>query len=581
VTITSSGDFDRVIVDRHVECEMRDGTILRADVYRPDDESRPVLVHRIPYNRQNPMSLTNSMFPPMLAASRGYAVVVQDTRGRFGSDGRFQPFSQEGDDGYDTIEWAANQPWSNGKVGIYGSSYMGVTSLQAVAAAPPHLVTAIAYLTGGNYQDGWVYTGGAFEWLFNLRWAAGPAASELHRLGADEESAQTMRRRLEWIVHEPEEALWHTPTSDVFGEAGEAIPFWGEWMENPEYGPYWEAVDLTRSLVGSTIPTLNVAGWYDPFLFGQLQTWRALRQEGGADVGHELMIGPWDHEAYQSVRSNAAGDRFFGPTAVGGASGLGRVFLGWFDRHLKGTPAEAESAPVRFFHMGPDHWAPAAAWPPTNQGSTLYLRSGGAANTRRGDGLLNAAPPDEDTVDSYLYDPHHPVPTRGGRHLGFRYGRAGVQDQSDVELRDDVLVFTGASLTEPLDVVGAVRLVLHVRSSSPTTDFTAKLVDVAPDGYCANVAEGIRRVSETDGDLRGEGPLEVSIDLWDTAYRFDTGHRVRLEVSSSNFPRFDRNGNVPGNPSTIPESEWVIAAQQVWSGPKFPARLMLGGDGSE
>ena len=568
-------DFKRVIVDRHVECEMRDGTILRADVYRPDDEPRPVLVHRIPYNRQNPMSLTNSMFPPMVAASRGYAVVVQDTRGRFGSDGFFQPFTQEGDDGYDTIEWAAGQPWSNGKVGIYGSSYMGVTALQAVAAAPPHLETAIAYLTGGNYHNGWVYTGGAFEWLFNLRWAAGPAASELHRLGNDDERDLAIRSRLEWIVHEPDEALWHTPIEGVFGEAVEAIPFWREWMENSEYGPYWETVDLTRSLVGTTVPTLNVAGWYDPFLLGQLQVWEALRQEEG--VAHELMIGPWDHEAYQSVRSNAAGDRFFGPTANGGASGLAGKFLGWFDRHLGGVPVEAEPDRVRYFHMGPDTWSTASTWPPEPEVRTLYLGSGGAANSRRGDGLLSLDPAGQDVVDSYIYDPHDPVPTRGGRHLGFRYGPAGVQDQADLELRDDVLVYTGPLLTEPVDAVGAVHLIIHVRSSAATTDFTAKLVDVSPDGYCANVAEGIVRVTVSDGDLTGPDPLSVDIDLWDTAYRFDTGHRIRVEISSSNFPRFDRNGNIAGSPSSTSESEWVSAVQQIWTGPLHPSRLLVGG----
>lgn len=567
-----------MVVDRHVECEMRDGTVLRADVYRPDDdEPRPVLVHRIPYNRQNPMSLTNSMFPPMVAASRGYVVVVQDTRGRFGSDGSFQPFTQEGADGYDTIEWAASQSWSNGRVGIYGSSYMGVTALQAVAARPPHLTAAIAYLTGGNYQDGWVYSGGAFEWLFNLRWAAGPAASEMHRLGLDAETEKDMRRRLEWIVHDPEHALWHTPIADVFGDVAETIPFWSEWMEHPGYGPYWESVDLSRTLVGTTIPTLNVAGWYDPFLFGQLEVWRALRQGSGATV-HELMIGPWDHETYQSVHSNAAGDRFFGPSAVGGASGLGRTFLGWFDRHLRDVPPEAEQAPVRYFHMGPDHWVSTTNWPPAVDSTAMFLRSGGGANSSLGDGTLIDRSPDSEVVDSFIYDPRDPVPTLGGRHLGFRYGRAGIRDQADLELRDDVLVYTGPILTEPVDILGAVRLIVYVRSSAPTTDFTAKLVDVAPDGYCANVAEGIYRVTEADGDLTGPVPVEVCIDMWDTAYRFAAGHRIRLEVSSSNFPRFDRNGNVAGGSAFVPEHEWTTAAQQVWSGPNHPSRLILGGD---
>lgn len=573
--MTQSSEHDRLIIDRNVECEMRDGTILRADVYRPDGGPWPTLVHRIPYNRQNPMSLTNSMFPPTVAASRGYAVVVQDTRGRFGSDGRFRPFAQERDDGYDTVEWAAAQPWSNGRVGIYGSSYMGVTSLQAVAARPPHLEAAIAYLTGGNYQDGWVYTGGAFEWLFNLRWAAGPAASELHRLGLDSEQEEAIRHRLRWIVHHPEEALWHTPVADVFGEAADSIPFWREWMENPGYGQYWQTVDLTSALVGTPIPTLNVAGWYDPFLFGQLQVWEAL-QQGEEQIGHELMIGPWDHEAYQSVRSNAAGDRFFGPTAVGGASGLGATFLGWFDRHLQAVEPESARG-VRYFHIGPDQWTSASAWPPDDEPQIVYMHSGGSANSRLGDGRLSPDPSTLEVVDSYRYDPDDPVPTTGGRHLGFRYGRAGVQDQAALELRKDVLVYTGPRLTDPLDALGPVRVVLYVRSSASTTDFTAKLVDVSPGGYCANVAEGILRVDEAHGDLRSEEPTLISIDLWDVAYRFEVGHRLRVEVSSSNFPRFDRNGNIPGPPMATASADWITADQQVCIGPTCQSRLVIGG----
>ena len=553
---------------------MRDGTVLRADVYRPESGEHPVLVHRIPYNRQTPMALTNSMFPPIIAASRGYAVVVQDTRGRFGSDGCFTPFHDEAADGYDTIEWAAMQPWSNGKVGIYGSSYMGVTSLQAVAAAPPHLVTAISYLTGGNYQNGWVYTGGAFELLFNLRWSAGAAGSELHRFDLDAERLEMIRARLRWIGSRAAEAQSFTPVADVFGEASEVIPFWRKWMNHPRYDSYWEAVDLTKTLAGTTIPVLSVTGWYDAFMVGSLEAWATLQRDAGAN--HQLMIGPWDHESYQSVRNNAAGDRFFGPQAVGGAAGLAETFLSWFDRHLKAgeTPG---SISVRYFHMGPDTWVESAQWPPQPDSQVLYLTSGGSANTSLGNGGLSRFPPDGSVVDSFLYDPGEPVPTRGGRHLGFQYGRAGVQDQADLELRPDVLVYTGPALTQPVDVIGQVKARLQVLSSANTTDFTAKLVDVRPDGYCANVAEGILRLDPTIGDLSGPDPLPIIIDLGDTAYRFDPGHRIRLEVSSSNFPRFDRHGNIDGTPAMTKQEDWVIATQQLWTGADYPSSLSLGG----
>jgi len=577
VTTNAAPAVQRLIVDRHVPIELRDGTTLRADVYRPEQGQYPVLVHRIPYNRQTPMALTNSMFPPLIAAGRGYAVVVQDTRGRFGSDGHFSPFRQEAEDGYDTIEWAAAQPWSNGRVAIYGSSYMGVTALQAVASAPPHLVTAIAYLTGGNYQNGWVYTGGALELLFNLRWSAGPAASELYRLGLSPDEEKAARARLRWISHQPAEALRFTPIEEVFGPAAAAIPFWKEWMEHPRYDDYWSPVDLTTTLENTTIPVLNVTGWYDAFLIGHLQAWATL-QQGPTGVGHELLIGPWDHESVQSVRNNAAGDRFFGPQAVGGAAGLADRFLSWFDRHLK--PGEDQvHAPlaVRYFHMGPDVWREATSWPPETEARILYLGSGGSANTRLGNGLLVPQPPQQPAVDSYVYDPLNPVPTRGGRHLGFQYGRAGVQDQAELELRTDILVYTGAALTTAFDTIGHVRATLHVRSSAPATDFTAKLVDVRPDGYCANVAEGILRVDSALGDLQGGVPLEITIDLGDTAYRFEIGHRVRLEISSSNFPRFDRHGNVEGPPSATRAADWVSGAQQLWTGSSYPSRVSMGG----
>jgi putative CocE/NonD family hydrolase len=580
---TSSGTL---VVERDVACPMRDGAILRADVYRPASGSHPTLITRTPYSKDHPLSVTNLMFPPVVAAERGYAVVVQDVRGRFKSDGFWEPLRCEARDGYDTVEWAARQPWSTGDVGLYGSSYMGVTTLQAVAASPPSLRTAVAYLTGGNYQDGWVYTGNALELLFNLRWAAGQALPELHRFGYSDDQLERARARLRWILDRPDDAMTFTPLEEIFEPLESAASYWREWLRHARYDEYWQSVDLTTSLSDVEIPVLNIAGWYDGFLGGQLKVHALLTGFGagedmdGAATGkpaHELVIGPWDHESYQGMRPNAAGDAFFGPEAVSGAAGLSERILGWFDTWLRSdAPQQPSRAPVRYFHMGPDQWREAATWPPPAPGTSLYLTSAGSANTREGDGRLVVEPAGVDSVDSYLYDPHHPVPTVGGRHLGYGYGRAGVQDQSKVELRPDVLCYTGPLLTDPLDVIGPVRLLLHVRSSAKYTDFTAKLVDVRPDSYCANVAEGIRRIGDDDGDLRGDEPVRVEIDLWDTAYRFAPGHRIRVEVSSSNFPKFDRNGNVVPVPSSSSQDHWKPAVQHVHSGPRHPSVLVLG-----
>jgi putative CocE/NonD family hydrolase len=575
----------RVVVERDVACPMRDGTILRADVYRPESGSHPTLVTRTPYSKDNPLSVTNLMFVPLVAAERGFVVVVQDVRGRFKSDGFWEPILCEGDDGYDMVEWAAQQEWSTGDVGIFGSSYMGATALQALATAPPHLRTAVAYLTGGNYQDGWVYTGNALELLFNLRWTAGQTLAELHRFDFSGAELESARARLRWILDDPDRAMRFTPLEDIFEPLERAVPYWREWLSHPRYDEFWESVDLTKSLAGVDVPVLNIAGWYDGFLGGQLKVYDVLTgrndsdgaRVAGARSAHELDIGPWDHESYQGMRPNFAGDAFFGPEAVSGAAGLSERILGWFDRWLRpDVPQPASSAPVRYFHMGPHQWREAPAWPPPGAGTSLFLTSGGSANSRKGDGRLHAEPGQVEIVDSYVHDPRNPVPTAGGRHLGYGYGRAGVQDQSTIELRPDVLCYTTPQLTAPLDVIGPVRLRLHVRSSAQYTDFTAKLVDVRPDGYCANVAEGILRIGAGGGDLRGEEPVAIEVDLWDTAYRFEPGHQVRLEVSSSNFPKFDRNGNVTPVPSSSAEHDWQPAVQRIHSGPRYPSVLRLG-----
>lgn len=562
-------------IDRNIACPMRDGTVLRCDIYRPALGGRfPVLLNRTPYGKTHPKYVTSLILHPFDAITRGYVVVVQDTRGRYESDGEWTPLHGEAEDGYDTVEWAARQPWSNGDVAIFGSSYMGVTALQAAAAHPPHLHAVVAYLTGANYHDGWVYSGGAFELLFNLRWCAKQALETLNRSALEGKARERALERLLWINDNPEEAVNFTPVEEVFGQAEIVVPYWRQWLRHSSYDDYWRAVDATDAVAAANIPVLNIAGWYDGLLKGQMDLHRAItrrRERYRNSAREELMIGPWDHETYHSVRPTFAGEASFGSHSIGGTPGLGRKVLDWLDGYLRSPqPCDEGRDPVTYFMMGPNEWRTSRTWPPSSREKSMYL-SGGNANSSNGDGkLTDEAPPDQ-SVNKYVHDPRHPVPTIGGRHLGYWYRPSGVVDQAQVEMRPDILVFTSDPFPRDVQLAGQIRVELYVRSSAKSSDFTAKLVDVRVDGYCANIAEGIQRVTlndETDPQL-------VKINLWDSAYVFPTGSKVRLEIASSNFPRFDVNGGLSETPAATHRSDWRSSMQEVFSGAAFPSRVIL------
>jgi uncharacterized protein len=572
-----------VLVERDVMVPMRDGVKLATDVYRPrDGDPWPVLVERTPYNKSFAWFTAGLIVNPLVAVERGYAVVVQDTRGRHGSQGPFEPFLHEADDGYDTVEWAAGQPWSDGAVGVFGSSYLGVTALQAMLAAPPHLKAGVSYLTGANYHNGWTYSGGAFELSFNLWWTSFLAWDALARARLRPRERDATLAALAEVASDWETAARRLPLADI-PAFGKVAPYWREWLEHPSYDAFWERIDQTAKAGGLKAPLLQVAGWFDNFARGHFDLHAAMQGiRGRAKSRSRFVIGPWDHEAYLSVRPTSAGSREFGPTAVGGVTLMSDLALGWFDQWLKGedSSAAADAAPVRYYVMGENRWAGALTWPPKHKPTAWHLRSGGAANSRLGDGALSLAEPGPEPADSFLYDPEDPVPSVGGRTLAPIFGPGGIQDQSDVELRDDVLVYTSPMLTAPVSIAGPVTAVLYVSSSALDTDVTAKLVDVEPDGFCANVAEGIMRARYREGFDRevlltpGE-VVELSVDLWHVAHTFLPGHAIRLEVSSSSFPRWDRNLNCATSPGRAGPDELQAAVQQVHHDPAHRSRLML------
>ena len=358
----------KILVERNVMVSMRDGVQLATDVYRPSDDSvHPVLVHRLPYSKSNASSVGALMINPLTAVDRGYVVIIQDTRGRFKSQGAWVPFVNEGADGYDTIECAARQPWSNGQVGIYSSSYMGVTALQAAVAAPRHLKAAVAYLTGANYFNGWTYSGGALELGFNLSWALNHSWDTLARLELARAERQALTRELTAAVTDLWPMVRHLPLADMPVLRDGVAPFWQEWLRHSAYDEYWKAIDVASRAGEIKVPVLHIAGWYDIFLRGHLDLNLRLQSHANDLVrqNHRMIIGPWDHEAYQGQRKSAAGDREFGPEAISGPALMTDLVLQWFDRWLMGRDTPLVSTPrVRYYLMGDNVWQDTEAWPP-------------------------------------------------------------------------------------------------------------------------------------------------------------------------------------------------------------------------
>lgn len=541
---------------------------------------------RLPYNK-DASGLASNGFDVMRAVQAGYAVVVQDTRGRFASDGRFTPFVHEACDGADTIDWAAGQPWSTGAVGMVGGSYLGATQW-ATASQDPAALRAIApVVTADQYYDGWVYQGGAFQLGFNLWWTLTILApGELRRRRADGDPAAAARLgELIAAADHPDRLFQRLPLRGLPELAGLA-DYYDDWLAHPTYDAFWKASAPREAWTQITVPALNVGGWFDVFLQGTIANYAGMRANGASEEARRrqrLVIGPWAHGAL----SGTFPERTFGITAgIDGAIDLSGLQLQWFDWLLKHEETALDpDRPVRLFVMGPNVWRDEADWPlPQTDYVDWFLHSNGRANTGAGDGTLaTSAPRDDEPSDVYLYDPRRPVPTNGGASFlpGLFIGaNSGPRDQRDIETRADVLCYTSDPLPRPLEVIGPLTVVLHASSSARDTDFTAKLVDVAADGRATSVSDGILR-SRYRESLSAPSPLrpgevyQLPISLGATAIVFAAGHRIRLEISSSNFPRFDRNTNSGGTIAEEGTSDMRPALNQVHHRTGHPSRLIL------
>ena len=528
-----------VAIKNGVEAKMRDGTILRADIYRPKADGKfPVLLERTPYDKQGSRDFA------VKGASRGYVVVVQDVRGRYTSDGDWYPFKNESNDGYDTVEWAATLPYSNGKVGMFGGSYVGATQMLTAIAQPPHLAGICPVVTASNYHDGWTYQGGAFEQWFNESWTSGLAQDTFNRTVEKNTNALNGIWKLPLTAY----PVFELPSAPSGTDLTRSLaPYFLDWLAHPDYDEYWKRWSIEENYPKINVPIFTIAAWYDIFLGGSLRNYVGIKVHGGNEAarrGQRLLVMIGGHAG----SGRKIGDVDFGPAAEFEEDD---ATLNWYDYLLKNATNDFASAkPVRIFVMGANQWREEDDWPlPRARETKYFLHSGGKANSATGDGALSTAAPRSESPDQYAYDPANPAPTVGGplccdaQHL-----KPGPRDQRPVEGRADVLAYSTPVLNEDLEVTGPVRLELFASSSAVDTDFTAKLVDVWPDGFAQNLTEGIVRARYRDSQvhpvLMNPGQTyKFMVDVWATSNVFRKGHRIRLEISSSNFPRFDRNAN--------------------------------------
>lgn len=540
---------ETTIREMGVEIPMRDGVRLSANVFRPAAPARvPAILYRTPYGKGAGITPNYQAF-----VDRGYAVVVQDVRGRHASGGRFRPLEQEGRDGYDTIEWIARQPWSDGRVGMTGGSYLGIAQWKAALLGNPHLKAIFVWVSGSDeYHDRFYSPGGAFKLGHRLLWLH----ENLRRPGYRADFGK-------YVLHLPLRTADRAAT-------GQTLEMYQAAMRHPAYDGYWRGLSTRAQSAKINVPAFVVGGWYDNFVQSDLEGFIALQRRSGV---HRLMIGPWAHD----LRMKFA-EADFGPEAT---VPLRSLQMPWFDQWLKGKDSAALAAPpVRIFVMGVNRWRDEQEWPPARMRPTpYYLASRASANTLRGDGTLSARPPREAPPDRYVYDPRNPVPTLGGAVCcNPKVFPWGPMDQRAVEARRDVLVYTSPPLEHDLEATGPIRVVLYVSTSARDTDFTAKLVDVFPDGRARNLTDGILRLRYRDS-LEKPAPAtpgkvyRVAIDAGVTSNVFLKGHRIRLEISSSNFPRFDRNPNT--GREMAGETELRKAAQTVYHDRERPSHLLL------
>ncbi|HEX7474975.1 MAG TPA: CocE/NonD family hydrolase [Dehalococcoidales bacterium] len=570
---------ESIKLEINVPMKMRDGIVLYADIYRPEKPGKyPAILTRLPYNKSIAFPTGSGYMNPQRFTRAGYAVVIQDVRGTGSSEGEAYFWHQENEDGYDSVEWLAEQPWCDGNVGMYGFSYYGYTQLAAAVAQPPHLKAICPSQTYSiSHSFPFSIRGDKFRLQIHSIWSLMITNLSLLRSNANSKVKKAVAERLMYLVDNIKEQNSFLPIKDspavkIIDELG-MRPLFSDILTHKDDDEYWQKLAGPLPVDKVSVPAYHIAGWYDvDTLPGVLETYQLIKENGGSEVSRrnqKLIIGPWVHTADMS---NRVGELDFGMAASGAVVDMAGIHIRWFDRWLKHKDnGISEESPVRIFVMGDNRWRSENEWPlARTRYIKYYFHSNGRANSHSGDGSLNTAIPAEEPFDSYIYDPRNPVPSH---EMG-----TGAYNQQAVEERTDVLIFSTDPLQSELEVTGPVEVKLFVASSAVDTDFTGKLVDVWPNGRAYNIAEGIVRAAYRDSGmvlkpLKPGEVYEYTISLAATSNVFKVGHRIRVEISSSNFPRWDRNLNT-GHPFGQ-DSEIMLAMQTVYHQGKFASCILL------
>ena len=559
-----------VVIEKDLPATMRDGTVLRADAYRPDATGKfPVLLCRTPYNKERDthVEMCNKL------AERGYVAITQDVRGRFASDGEFRPGfysadTDDAEDGYDAVEWAAALPWSTGKVGTIGNSYCGWTQWELAHTRPPHLAAMLPQGCVANLLDremaGTLRLGRVLWWTVNTL-----SPDRAKRMGVTAFPKNTDEADAFWLERDRSKWLWYLPLMEIPDEVMPGMgQHWRKWLRD-HASDHFGFLEKHEQI---SVPALSTTGWYDQQI-GTIKQFTGMVENGKTEVARQnqhLIVGPWTHTGADWISREGVVD--FGPEAERDYYETADL---WFRRWLKGERNEVEEwPPIQLFVMGANRWRAEQEWPLARTVYTDYfLHSDGNANTPAGDGVLSTEPPGEETADRYDYDPRDPVMT-----LYTQPGQQLPYDQRALDSRRDVLVYATPPLAKPVEVTGPITVKLWAASSARDTDFVVKLQDVWPEGFVQELCHGIVRARyresyDSPSLIEPGQAYEYTIQVHPTSNLFKAGHRIRLDVSSSDFPNFDRNHNTGGDDYS--EATLVTARQTIIHDRSRPSRVIL------
>ncbi|MCD8151153.1 MAG: CocE/NonD family hydrolase [Clostridiales bacterium] len=589
------GEQANIIIERAVMVPVRDGTKLRVDIYRPvDDEKHGVVMSAQGYDKDFFWQQHQHVMSPLVAAQKGFVAIVAEDRGRYGSEGVFEPYKNAGKDTYDLVEWAAVQPWSNGNVGLYGPCYNCTDGYMAALEQPPHLKAVFGNVSNPNCYKGWCYQNGVMVLSFMYTWSVMLNATDLNdasegkktsKSGSGKDVEGMLVMNVAHEAHRPpipqdqwERAPWTLPLKDDKYLVG--AHWWPEWLEHPMFDDYWKPYDSIGQAYKYKCATFIGSCWYDPTQLSHIRTFQAIQQNSDPSVrkDHRLLIGPWDHHAYMNTRPGCAGVRNFKTET--GQMLMGPLCIKFMKKHLlgEGDGIFSDEKPVRYFRMGENKWIDVPSWPPVSENTNFYIHSGGNANTDAGDGTLNAKLPGQEARDTYTYDPKDPVMSYGGHSQMLT---EGIHDHAEkFKGRQDILVYDTEVLEEDLLAEGAVSATIYAITSAEDTDFFVQLIDIEPDGFNCPVTQGIIRARFHNGydheDFITPGEIvKYEIECFDIAWLFQKGHRIRFAITSSEFPSYTRNLNSRVSPELGTEEDIVVANQQILHCEEYPSYITL------